>query len=112
MNSDSHHSSRERLAALLALGLVTASAVAYFLLWSALKYGGCGPPGHSTEGRILVFAPFALPAIATVVILGIAAKLKWRPGTVLVTVLLTILATGALEVLVFLLEFAAGNCGE
>ena len=103
------NSPRESLAERLGLLLCIAPAAAYLVVWSFQR--GCGPPGHSTAGRLLTAAPFAFPGLAVVILLIVGAKLRWRPRTVLATVVTVVGAAAVLEILVFLLEFGTHHCG-
>jgi hypothetical protein len=112
-NVDGGNASRESLAMPLAVALSIAAAIAYALLWSLLKgTSGCGPPGHSTSGRIFSAAPFVLPVLAAAALLPVAAKLRWRRRTVAQAVLTTVGTAAVIEILVFLLEFGTHHCGE
>jgi hypothetical protein len=97
----------------LALALAVGAAIAYLLLWSLLNgTSGCGPPGHSTSGRIFSAAPFVLPLAAAGVLLVFGATRRWHGPTLARAAITTVGIGGVLEVFVFLLEFAARHCGE
>src|SRR5438270_11549797 len=70
--------SRESLALPLAFGLSIAAAAIYAVLWLLLKStSGCGPPGHSTSGRVFSAAPFVLPFLAALALVTVGARRKW-----------------------------------
>jgi prepilin signal peptidase PulO-like enzyme (type II secretory pathway) len=104
---------RESIGEPLAVVLAIAAAAGYFLAWS-LFHGssGCGPPAHSTQGRIFVASPFVLPLLAAATLLAVAAKLRWRRRAVMAAVLTTLGSGAMIEFLIFILEFGAHHCGE
>jgi hypothetical protein len=97
----------------LTLALAFGAAAAYLLVWYLLGgTDGCGPPGHSTSGRMFGAAPFVLPLAAAGIVLAFGAKRAWRGPTLVWAAMTTIVVSGMLEVLIFLLEFGAHLCGE
>jgi hypothetical protein len=106
-------SRREWLAEPLAVALAAAAAAGYFLAWVLFSgLNGCGPPAHSTQGRLLVAAPYVLPLLAVVPLLIIASKLRWRRRTVLTAALTTVGSAAVIEFLIFILQFGTHHCGE
>jgi hypothetical protein len=106
-------SQREWLAEPVALALAAGAAAGYFLAWTLFSgLNGCGPPAHSTQGRLLVAAPFVLPLLATVALFVVASKLRWRRPTVVAAVLTTVGSAAVIEFLIFILQFGAHHCGE
>ena len=106
-------SSRVSLAIPLALSLRVASGVAYRVMWSVLRgLDGCGPPGHSTSGRIFSAAPFAFPLLAAIALGIVGTKLRWRRRTHVVAIVATVGLGAIAEIVVFLAEFTAHRCGE
>lgn len=97
----------------LALALSVAAAIAYAVLWQLLKStSGCGPPGHSTSGRIFSAAPFVFPLLAALALLAAGVRLSWRRRPVALATVTTVVTAGVLEIAVFLFEFGAHRCGE
>jgi hypothetical protein len=97
----------------LAFVLAIAAAIGYAVLWSLLPGStGCGPPGHSTSGRIFSAAPFAFPVVATVAVLLVAMALRWRRRAAVEAVIATVVTSSLLEIAVLLLQFGSHHCGE
>lgn len=104
---------RESLGTALALVVAAVAGIGYFLAWTLFPgLSGCGPPAHSTQGRVLGAAPFVLPVLAGVSLLVIASNFRRRRRTLLTGVLTTVGSAAALEFVIFIIEFGAHHCGE
>ena len=103
----------ERAVTWLTLVLAIGAPAVYLLVWRLLPGDdGCGPPGHSTAGRILEFAPFGLPFAAAAILLGFAWKRRWRVPTLAWGAVTIVVISGTLEAVVLFLEIAAHNCTQ
>jgi hypothetical protein len=107
--------SRTSSAAALAAVVGAAAASGYLLVWERLKGDGCGPlhtPATAMAYAVFKWAPWVLLAIGAAAVLATGAALKWRPRTILMAVLITLVVAALGGVLVFVFEFGAGHCGE
>jgi hypothetical protein len=97
----------------LTVALALGAAAAYLLLWAVLGgTDGCGPPGHSTSGRILEAAPFVLPFAAAGILFAFGAKARWRAPALARTSITIVVTSGLLEALILLIEVGVHHCTE
>ncbi len=97
----------------LAFALALGTAAAYLLLQPVFGgVDGCGPPGHSTLGRISEATPFVLPLAAAGILLAFGGMRRWRGPTLVWGAITILVISGLLEVFVFLVEFVVHHCGE
>jgi hypothetical protein len=102
----------ERGVGWLAFALAITAAAAYVLVWYLLQGDdGCGPPGHSTAGRIFAIAPFVLPFAAAGILLAFGLKRRWRVLPLSWGAITIIVISGMLEVFV-LLEIGVHRCTQ
>jgi hypothetical protein len=98
---------------LATLALTLVGPAAYLLLWSLLGgTDGCGPPGHSTSGRISEAAPFVLPLAAAGILFAFGAKRRWRVPTLARGAITIVATSGLVEVFILLLEVGVHHCTE
>lgn len=103
----------ERGVGWLALALAVSAAFAYLLVWLLLPGDdGCGPPGHSTAGRISEIAPFVLPCAAAGVLLAFGSTRRWRVPTLAWGAITLVVISGMLEAFVLFLEIGVHMCTQ
>jgi hypothetical protein len=97
----------------LTFALAVGAAAAYLLVWRLLPGDdGCGPPGHSTAGRISEIAPFVLPFAAAGIFLATGLKRAWRVTSLSWGVVTIVVLSGMLEVFVLLTEIGVHQCTQ
>jgi hypothetical protein len=103
----------ERGVGWLAFALAIGAGSAYLLVWLLLPGDdGCGPPGHSTAGRISEIAPFVFPCAAAGILLAFGSKRRWRVPTLAWGAIMIVVISGMLEVVVLLLEIGVHMCTQ
>jgi hypothetical protein len=103
----------ERAVGWLAFAFVLGAAAAYLLVWHLLPGDdGCGPPGHSTAGRVVEVAPFVLPVAAAGILLAFGSKRRWRVGTLAWGAVTIVVIGGMLEVFILLYEIGVHQCTQ
>jgi hypothetical protein len=110
---DETASKSERGAGWLVFALAVVTVAAYLLVWRLLPGDdGCGPPGHSTAGRISEIAPFVIPFLSAGTLFAFGWKRRWRVPTISWGIITILVVGGVLEVVLLLLEIGIHNCTQ